>query len=427
MIHLRLRHFATLILSLLVLITPSVTATTWSEPMFGISLDLPDNAHYVEQTDDGALIKVVGEGSAAASLHLEQQDQDTILPAITNRALGQIGFGASQPTILEESPLRTTIAGHRAHWWTVRVSSEKRGEFYLAQAFIMLTPRRVAVIQSEADWPDADRGRELFDQLVNSFAVRDQQELAQEHRQRLERGRQWIDAVVPAMNQTITTPTTSWFLIELQGEAIGYERHVIKPATELGIEGISVEHRRRVDHKSTIQDSVIRAFASADTTVEVWESRSSIKQIDNTAAPYYSKAITAVRTGETLVITIEDPDRTAQTQHAIPPIAYLPMAHQLAMTTGWQDLLSDPVAYYSYYLPVESMTFALAEAHQASNGYQVMLYPAPRRAAQNLHFDNAGQLLEHTTPDGRSLRHVQASEIEAAFAGNRRMEGAGAR
>ncbi|WP_428386480.1 hypothetical protein [Mucisphaera sp.] len=390
---------------------PRLHAETWSEPMFGLSIDTPPGLRIVEQTTDGALLKIVGEDSAVASLHIEQQSLDWSLPDIRERALAQLGFGASQPLLLDESPHRTEIAGHRAHWWKMRVTSETRGEFYLAQAFIMLSPRRYAVIQSEADWADAEAAAALFDTTIAGLSVKDQNELGEEHLRRLRAGDDWLKAILPAMTRAGQRTQNHWFLIEADGEVIGYERHTQTINEDFGTQGLSVERMRRVFSNQGTQDALIRAFASADGTIEVWEARTTFRQPGTLQTQTQSSAVTAVRSGDSLIITREEPTSTSQTEHAIPELGYLPMAHQLALGPGWLDALGRPIAFYHYYAPTASMSFALAEAAATSDGWTVTLYPAPRRAAQALIYDHDGQLLEHRTPDGRILRRVTPEQL----------------
>ncbi|QDU72135.1 hypothetical protein [Mucisphaera calidilacus] len=414
-----MRCCTTVLVVLCCLVLPGVCAgATWSEPMFGISIDYPDTCGVVEQTTDRALVKFVGHDGVVGSLYLETQEQDWDLPAVKKRALSQLAFGAKQPLLVEESPHRTMVADHRAHWWTLRTQTENGGDVLLGQLFIMLSPRRVAVIQVEAAWEQRDEATRLLHALREGFSVEAQERLAEEHLERLRAGDRWLGGVLEAMATQAETQTR-WYLIESEGRAIGYERRVVRPTTELGVSGLSVEVRRHVETNRHHERTIVRAFASADRQVEIWEARTTVTAADRPGGAGLDSATTAVRSGEVLSVTFESPTRTWQREFPIPDMAYLPLAHQLAMGVGWRDAASEPVAYFSYYMPVELMAFAIADVTASPAGWDVRLYPAPKRAAQRLRFGRDGALLRHETPDGRVVRVVSPGELRAVFGDER--------
>lgn len=389
-------------------------AATWAEPMYGMSIKYPDAYRTVEQTTDRALVKFITQDEIVGSLYIEPQFTDQDLPEIKQKALSQLAFGAKQPELVDESPHRTYIADRRAHWWTLRTETEHGGNVIFGQCFIMISPRRVAVIQVEADWNQREQATAFFHQLMDGFALQDQEELAQTHIQRLEQGDHWLSGILEAMTQR-PDARTSWYLIEQNDKVIGYERRIIRPTNELGVDGLSAEVQRKTTTESQSQTTILRAFASADRAVEIWEARTSIQSGNALNQPEINTAFTAVRMKDILRVTIESPTRNQQKDFTIPELGYLPLAHQIAMGPGWRDAAGEPFAYFSYYMPVEHISFALAEVNPTPEGWTIRLYPAPRRAVQTLTFDHDGNLITHTTPDGKTLRKTTPERISQLF------------
>ena len=151
----------------------------WAEHAYGMSLNSPLGAAWIEQTDDGARVKFLTPGSSTISVYIRQADSELSLAPVKAKAIREFGFIYPSAVTLEQDAEPVMIAGREGLGLFLLVPDDKQGNWVFAQAYMLIDPNTLAIYQLDCDAKDFDAALKTFQTMLDSVRFADPVELDQ--------------------------------------------------------------------------------------------------------------------------------------------------------------------------------------------------------------------------------------------------------
>lgn len=286
--------------------SPVLQAKRWSTTALGLSMRPPKGTQVVEQTADQSLVRFTGE-EMTVGLFLraggtvmgwspkqtarrgrkgqriwEQRQQQADVPVELTRAFlrergkRQLSFMYPSSQQLADPSPNFTVSGHKATRLYMLVRKGEGQSWIFGQAYVILTPKRVAVFQLECSKENWQQHKRKFEAMLKSVKITDPDKLVKKRSQLLKAGQRWLKSLSPnTVGQTL--PKSQWYRITRGDKDIGYMRLQARQVTQDGKKGVRLRLQKRVISGERAYDTSGEFFASFDRAMETWDLKTTLR------------------------------------------------------------------------------------------------------------------------------------------------------
>lgn len=396
----------------------------WEELAYGLSLRPPAGAAQIEHASDDELVSFLVGEDIRLSVHLRRARSAVNVQRVEQRALEQFAYAYPSAVAAgesEEEAGELELAGRPATRFYMAVPGSGGGEDWIAaQAFVMIDPYTVAMIQMQATAHSYQRARDTFEAVLGSIELEDPDAINARREAEVAAAEQWLETLTADAIRDTAEPQ-QWYRITQEGEDVGYQLlELDAEAEELGEPGVGLRTVTRIVAGNYVYDTAAEYFLSSDGDIEVWSIRTTQRDADqqqgiagfDEIAGEQSWADTGFRIGGTIQQTREGPTRIDEHSWETPPTAYMP---QLALQLFHRMLPRESVqmSFYAYHPDAERIALRSVRVEPSEGGgYRVVERPTLSRPAQVSIYDEDRRLVERRMADGRVFQHTTADTIE---------------
>ena len=409
----------------------------WQEGRFGLTLRPPAEAAQAPAAPgDEALQRWRLGEDASLAVYLRESRDRVNMETVKKRAAEQFGFKFPSSVILNEREEERQVEGHPLDRLLIKVLDPERGDWFFGQAFLLIDPTNVAVLQVEAPFAQRERAQAVFDAVVGTMRLIDPEAIDRLREAQVQAGDVWLQRLTADDFRDLVREE-QWFRIVHDGRDVGYQRNRMSEANELGADGITLSLQRRVILPELVEDAKSDFFVSLDRQTEVWSRRRTLRPTTTRDQPRQptltehggvlrpktpvgeaprqerDSAETGLTSDDLISVSREVPDKRDDLAWPRPPEAYLSQLGTMLLPRKMLDSVSSRMAFYAYDPASAAVVLRTTRREPNDRGGQTLyIRPAPDRDEEAWTFDARGELIELTLPGG--LRFVPATAAQIA-------------
>jgi hypothetical protein len=300
-----------------------------------------------------------------------------------------------------------------------------KGLTWCRQVIVLMTPNESLQLTIFGPAADHDRLLTIHQAVLDSLELLDPQELLRQRQAHLAAGKQFLAGLTVEKFLAALNTQDEWFLLKQGGKPIGCLVSRERPATVAGRPGVEVKAWSLVAAgDGTMQKTAAVMIASADRSTE------SCHWVINGGDGKNPKALSMTKEGYKLVFAFAGPstDMSARVSEKIldasTDSSYLPVAmnEMFGRLVDLKAAGSYAFASYAGNAPeLDVYTFTVAGEQEIElGGKKVQAVRAAARQTedaeeQTLLLDQAGRVLQETTPDGAVFERSTRQEVLEQF------------
>ena len=394
--------------------------THWMEHAYGMSLTAPPDARWIEQTDDGALVKFQCPPATTISIYIRKADIELELPAVKDKAIREFVFGYPTAVAMEQDSKPINVAERESLGLFMLVPDDKRSDWVFAQVYTPIDPHTIAVYQLECDAQDFDSAFQAFQTMLASVTFSDPAELDRERTERINRGKAWLESIDREMTKGALIPE-QWLRITQAGKDVGYIRIREVNDADRPVPGISITINSRIISGPNTYDTEGKFFESDDRQIESWEITTT-KRIPQYAANLRTQQSepdtlnwhqAGIRNGDEIQVTQHTPTSIKPYSWQVPPFTYLSQVDLYVLPALLPRDKPTELAFYSFHHDSVKLSLRTLRIEPLPGGsYRVYDRPTPDRAEQVATFSPTGRLAERRMADGRVYLATTPQELK---------------
>ncbi len=392
----------------------------WQEQAYGMSLDIPADSTYHEQTADGALIQFLTQDPATIGVYIRRSQNELTLEGIKDKAVRELGFRHPSAVTLTQDADPVTIAGRAGLGLFLAIPDEQQGDWVYGQVYALIDPTTVAVYQLNCNVSEFDAAYKTFKTLIDSVSFAAPAELDRLRTERITAGQVWLESINSEKIKSALIPE-QWFRVTLEGKDIGYMRVRHHDEADHVPPGTSVAVQSRLVEGENIYDTEGQYFESDQRVDEFWTSTTTLK-LPQTAA-YNPDAPpqpmtqnwrqTGLRDGHAMEVSQETPTNIKKYSWMTPPQAYLSQVNQFVLPALLPHDKPQTLAFYAFDKDARKLSLRTYQIQPMPGGsYRVFERPTPDQAQHVATYSPTGRLIERRLPDGRVILATTPQELK---------------
>jgi len=388
----------------------------WREHSHGISLLPPLGSRLISQTADDAIMQIVGDTGYIINMYIKKSSVDLDIPAITPKAIHQLGAVYPSAIILDQNTLQ--FQGRPGVVLYFKIPDKKRGDWVMGQTFIQLNPRTFVMLKLEVDDPRFQEVQKIYEAVIHSIDVQNPKELDQLRAQEISNGQARLKQFTPARLRQAIRPE-EWLRIVENNQDVGYMCIKNKTDTSMGLPGVRVDIQTRFFLGRNTYDSTSNFFASDNGTQEFWSIRTTIRPIQpalaqkaNAPPNINSWAETGVRSNHKITVSLERPSGIDKHEWQQPPQGYLSQikVHLLDRLLGNPE--SQTMGFYAYHPNSQKIVYRTTSVETAPDGTTAIhTRPSPEQDEYVTYYTPDGKFIKRLLPGGRSILPATKQEL----------------
>jgi len=399
---------------------PESVAGRWQEQAYGMSLDMPADSTYAQQTADGALIEFYTPDPATISIFIRRSEDQLTLEGVKEKAQGELSFRHPSAVTLAQDSEPVTVAERDALGLYLLIPDEKQGDWVFAQVYTMIDPTTVAIYQFSCSSTDLDASLTTFLGIINSVGFAAPAELDRLRTERIEAGRAWLESISSEQLKSASI-TEQWFRITVAGKDTGYMRVRHHDEADHVPPGTSVAIQSRLIEGDKTYDSEGKFFESEDRSEEFWTITTTLKLPPTTAynpdAPPQPMTQnwrqTGLRDGLAMEVSHETPTNIKKYSWNVPPGTYLSQVNQYILPALLPHDKAQTLAFYAFDQDTRKLSLRTYQVQPMPGGtYRVFERPTPDQPQQVATYSPTGRLIERRLPDGRVILATTPQELK---------------
>lgn len=392
----------------------------WMEHAYGMSLTAPPDATWVQQTDDGALVKFLTHDPSTIGVYIRHSDTPLNLPGVKAKAIREFGFMYPSSVTLAQDAEPLKIAGREGLGLYLLVPDEKRGDWVFAQVYTLIDPDTLAIYQIDCDAKDFDNALSTFLTMIDSVRFEDPSELDRQRTARIEAGQTWLASINREKIKSALA-AEQWLRITQGDRDVGYmrirhtdEAQHVPPGTGVSVQSRIIEGTNTYDTEGTF-------FEADDRSVEFWTITTTLRVPDTSArapgAPPQPATQnwrqTGLRDGNALEVSQESPSSIKKLPWKLPPFPYLSQVDAYVLPALLPRDKPTELAFYSFHQNSQKLSLRTLRIEPLPGGScRVFDRPTPDRAEQVATYSPTGRLIERRMPDGRTYLATTPQELK---------------
>ena len=394
----------------------------WQEGRFGLTLRPPAEAAQAPAAPGHEALQRwrLGEDASLAVYLRESRDRVNI-ETVKKRAAEQFGFKFPSSVILNEHEEERQVEGHPLDRLLIKVLDPERGDWFFGQAFLLIDPTNVAVLQVEAPFAQRERVEAVFDAVVGTMRLIDPEAIDRLREAQVQAGDVWLQRLTADDFRDLVREE-QWFRIVHDNRDIGFQRLRTGEDEKLGTPGLTLSVQRRIIFPSVTEDVKADFFVSLDRETELWSRRITRRPLVTRSrgtgpAGEGERELNSAETGlgsdGVITVSRETPSKREDLHWPRPPEAYLSQLGTMLLPRKMLDSVSSRMAFYAYDPASAAVVLRTTRREPNDRGGQTLyIRPAPDRDEEAWTFDARGDLIELTLPGG--LRFVPATAAQIA-------------
>lgn len=392
----------------------------WEDQAHGVSLRPPLGAQMLRLSADDAILRISHPSGYKITGYVKQSTQELTLNEVIKTAVDQVSM-AGTPMYKVEDPRDIKLGSLQAKQFTFAAPA-LTPPAVISQAFAMLGPKTVLIIELNSPAKDYEAHKPAFTQMLQSFRYEDPQKQAELRKKMLENGNAWFKALTTeAIHKALVAD--QWFRIVDRKQDIGYMRITQKIDTALNTPGVRIDMQSRLVVDNVAYDTLSNYFVSDRRNVdsegvtqmaEVWSVRTTARPMPGAAknVAEASFADTGLLSKGKLSLTRESPQGKKPFEWDQLPEDYISQAHAQLLPHLLSPADKETLAFFAYYANTGKIALRTERVEVAADGtYRVYSRPSPEQQEQVSYFDAQGKLLRRSLPGGQMLIPTTAEEI----------------
>ena len=382
--------------------------TQWTDHAYGMSLTPPPKSKWIEQTDDGALIKFQRPPATLISVYIRKAESELDLPGVKDKALREFAFGYPTAVTMEQDAKPINVGKRDALGLFMLVPEDKRPDHVFAQVYTLIDPNTLVIFQLECDAQDYDAAFKRFKAMLDSVSFADPAELDRVRNERIKAGKAWLDTIDRQKIKDTLIPE-QWLRITEAGKDVGYMRILQHDEAGHVPPGTSVQVNSRIVDGNRHFDTEAKFFEADDRTVEFWTIATTMRTATNApqtpGAPPPDKLNwrqSGLRDGDNIEVSQETPTSIKKYPWKRPPFPYVSQVNLYILPALLPHDKPNELAFYSFNQDSVSLSLRTLRIEPLANGaYRVHDRPTPERPEQVSTYGPTGRLIEQRMTDGR--------------------------
>lgn len=392
----------------------------WEDQAHGISLRPPLGSQMLRLSADDAILRISHPSGYKITGYVKQSTQELTLDEVMKTAVDQVSM-AGTPMYKVEDPRDIQLGSLKAKQFTFAAPA-LTPPAVISQAFAMLGPQKVLLIELNCPAQSYEKIRPAFTQMLQSFRYEDPQKQAEQRTKMLQNGNTWFKALTTdAIHKALIAD--QWFRIMNRNQDIGYMRVTQKVDNALENPGIRIDMQSRLIVDNVAYDTLSNYFVSDRRSVnsegmtqmaEIWSVRTTARPM-----PGASKDLTEASFADTgllsrgkLSLTRESPQGKKPFEWDQLPEDYISQAHAQLLPHLLSPADKETLAFFAYYANTGKIALRTERVEVSADGtYRVYSRPSPEQQEQISYFDAQGKLLRRSLPGGQMLIPTTAEEI----------------
>lgn len=392
----------------------------WAEHAYGMSLNAPPGATWIEQTDDGARVKFITKDPSTISIYVRQANAELNLPAVKTKAIREFGFIYPSVVTLAQDSKPVTIAGRKGLGLFLLVPDDKGGDWVFAQVYTLIDPKTLAIYQLDCDVKDFDVALKSFQAMLDGVVFADPTELDRKRTERINRGRAWLETIDRGRVKSAVLDE-QWLRITQLGKDVGYMRIRQHDEADHVPPGTSVSVRSHILEGPNTYDTEAKFFEADDRTVEFWTITTTLRipqsGAHNPDAPpqpdIQNWRQTGLRDGDAMEVSQESPTSIKKLPWKVPPYPYLSQVNMYILPALLPHDEPTELAFYSFHQNSRKLSLRTLRIEPLPGGsYRVYDRPTPDRTEQIATYSPTGRLIERRMNDGRVYLATTPQELK---------------
>lgn len=388
----------------------------WRENKYGVSFMPPLGSKVVRQTADEQLVRVMSNSPPyEISIDVKRLEQSMSFEVLVKAAKSQQLRTHPDSELLDGEA--TELSEMPAHRLSYRVPvPARKTDALLEKALIQMDARTLAVIEMRGVFSDADRLRTLFEAVLSTLEIADQEELAKRRREAVARTQQWRSELT-ADELKAAAGEQAYFRLVHDERDIGWMK--VDRSTEKfnGLPGVAVSLLTQLELRQGRIESTGRYFRPLDGPVGgTWTVKTSYRFADPKRG-----ARTVVETGtvtdEHIEVRIDA--NTGQKNETLRfrrrPIGYLPQADAWLLGRLLPHDAATTYGFYWYNRRERKVTFRSDKVTPALDGYVITTRLSPDSPALRAEYDRQGRLQKKELGGGRRLIRTDAATLKSRW------------
>ena len=383
-----------------------------------------DRAVLLSFVDDGALLRVEGDITYVMRLLIRQVTKGTHINIIAGKVVGAVGTDFPSAILTTEKAIE--VAGRQGALLYYKIPDKDKGDAALGQALIEINDGTYAILRFDAPFVLFEDVRTIFEAVLNSIKIRPPEQLAEQRRVNLERGKMWRQMISAKQLHEVTGDTQLLRILQ-GGEDIGFMAIETRPATELNLPGLAVNVQARVlvgfnaqdrEHvRPYVQDTQSTFYLSDDDTQEIWKINTTARlkpQLDKPRAA--EKQLTWAETGVRSdgQVKVFRPGVAARKQQAwSKPDAYLSQVDLHLMGRLLPHKKPMEFGFYAYLPAANKISYRTVRVEPTPDGgYMIYTRATPEYGESVAQYDKDRKLIGRLLSGGRALIPTTTDELE---------------
>jgi hypothetical protein len=390
----------------------------WADRKYGISFRPPLNAKLIGQTADDALVRVLdSQNRYQITISVKQSRSNLSLEQVVKTAKYQVLDGHPSTRVLEEKALK--VGEQSAQRLYFAVPQPSTADALLGQTIVLLNARMFVVVELNCAAKHAEQARPIYEAVVETIRIADQEELARQRREAIERTRKWRATVdQQALTRAARGRPQLFRIVQAGKQDIGWMRLSRGSGEFAGLRGVQVLIEMHLEVEGVTLDSKADYFRPFETPEgEAWSVRTSIRR----PGPAGQEPRVAVETGSATMGTIEiklgGTGDLPQKDMAFPrpPHGYLPQADGWLLPYLLPHDTAGEFGFYWFNTTDDEMTFRVDKVTPTLTGFTIVSRLSPNSAELRATYDRDGNLLEKDLGGGRKLIKTDAARLRAIW------------
>jgi hypothetical protein len=395
-------------------------AGRWSEQAYGMSLDAPAGSTWVQQTEDGALVKFLTPDASTLSVYIRQSETELTLEAVKKKSTGEISFRYPSAVTMQQDIEKVTVANREGLGLYLLIPDDKQGDWVFGQVYTLINPTTLAVFQINCAGSDFAMASKTFIDMIDSVGFVDPAELDRARTKRIQAGRAWLDSINTERIKSALVPE-QWLRITLDSKDIGYMRIRHYDQADHVPPGTGVAIQSHTSEGANTYDTEGKFFEANDRSVEFWTITTTLRTpqmgVSSTNAPPQPTTQnwrqTGLRDGNAMEVSQETPTSIDKMPWKIPPHAYLSQVNSYVLPALLPHDKPTELAFYAFHQNGRKLSLLNYRVEPLPGGsYRVYERPTPDRPEQVSTFSPTGRLIERRLPDGRVFLATTPQELK---------------
>lgn len=389
--------------------------TRWQDQAFGVSLLPPLDCKMIEQTGDDYLLRMVNaQMPYQITVAVRRSRSAQKLDNIAEMSKAQILNAQGRATLLEHVPLK--VANLRAMRLYYQVEPVGNKPALIGQTLVEINPFTFAVVQVEGAAQQMQPLRAIYEAVVNSVEIADQEAIAKQREQAVTRSSQWRGRltereIAAALN------VEQYFRITENDKDIGW-MHTVSAAGEFNhLKGFRVTVETSLRLTDARLDSKAEYFTPyAGPVGEAWKVTTTLRP-GNPTQPV--RTIWEIGTGATdaLEIRIDGTGgvESKNLRFPRPPNGYLTQAELWLLPQLLPRQAAAEFGFYCYNSNTQQLAYRYDRVTPALAGFQLASRIAPNAPELKAVCNNRGLIVEKNLGHNRKLIASNLQSLETLW------------